>query len=399
MPEGYRVGYNYRDLTSTKSGSGDEFLYWLSQPNVGGDVPNTIGATSGIRPKKFINKDLKLPKHFEAIPSLLVITTTLISQQYHNPWEDMVDYGTGQIIYWGDAKYDEKNRSKKYKDFKGNKVLLLINDLLLTQDRTFVPPILHFSRNKKGYVQFSGLCVLDRIETAWFEDKGRPITNLRCILSILDLEECPIAWLHARSLANKASEIDKLCPEVWRDYLKGTTRKLFVWSSKMRSTNEQLPAANSSEEKILREITSMGARRYEKFCSVILQEVANKTNVQHRIKETRDVKDGGFDFYGRLIFPEPLQYEIEFKGEAKKFGEKSGVQPKDISRLVARLQRGEYGIFISTSYYTKSAQEEVFKDGYPVRLFSGGDIVNLLKSIGKISNGNLNKEWLEQISY
>ena len=167
----------------------------------------------------------------------------------------------------------------------------------------------------------------------------------------------------------------------------------------MRSTNEQLPAANSSEAKTLREITSMGARRFEKFCSVILQEVANKTNVQHIIKETRYVKDGGFDFYGRLIFPEPLQYEIEFKGEAKKFGEKSGVQPKDVSRLVARLQRGEYGIFITTSYYTKSAQEEVFKDGYPVRLFSGGDIVNLLKSIGKISDGNLNKEWLEQISH
>ena len=64
----------------------------------------------------------------------------------------------------------------------------------------------------------------------------------------------------------------------------------------MRSTSEQLPAAKSSEAKILCEITSMGAKRFEKFCSVILQELANKTNVQHRIKETRYVKDGGFDF-------------------------------------------------------------------------------------------------------
>jgi hypothetical protein len=398
MSEVYRVGYSYRDLTSTKQDSGDEFLKWLSQPGAGFGGPNTIGATGGIRPKKFINNGLKLPKGFEGVPSVLIITTTHISQQYHNPWEDFVDYNTGQIIYWGDAKYDEKNRHKKYKDFKGNKVLLLINELMLTQDRTFIPPILHFSRNKKGYVQFSGLCVLDRIETAWFEDKGRPITNLRCILSILDLEECPISWLHSRALASKSSEIDRECPGVWRDYLKGTTQKLFVWGSKMRSTNEQLPPAQSNEAEILEQIISMGARKFEKFCSVILQEVASKTNVQHRIRETRYVKDGGFDFYGRLIFPDPLQYEIEFKGEAKKFGKRSGVKPKDVSRLVARLQRGEYGIFITTSYYTQSAQEEVFKDGYPVRLFSGGDIVNLLKSIGKVSNGRLNKEWFERIS-
>lgn len=398
MSEVYRVGYSYRDLTSTKIGSGDEFLKWFSQPGAEAGVLNTIGSTGGIRPKKFINKALQLPEGFEGIPSALILTTTNISQQFHNPWEDLVDYGTGQIIYWGDAKYDEKTRSKKHREFKGNKALLLINELLLAQERTFVPPILHFSRNKRGYVQFSGLCVLERIETSWFEDKGRPITNLRCVLSILDIEECPISWLHSRALAGKPSEIDNQCPKVWRDYLRGTTKKLFVWSPKMRSTNEQMPANQSNEAKILWEIANMGAKNFEKFCTILLQEVANKTNVQHRIKETRYVKDGGFDFYGRLIFPEPLQYEIEFKGEAKKFGKKSGVKPKDVSRLVARLQRGEYGIFITTSYYTKSAQEEVFKDGYPVRLFSGGDIVNLLKSIGKISNGSLNKEWFERIS-
>ena len=33
----------------------------------------------------------------------------------------------------------------------------------------------------------------------------------------------------------------------------------------------------------------------------------------------------------------------------------------DVSRLVARLQRGEYGIFVTTSYYTKAAQEEVHR--------------------------------------
>ena len=398
MSEVYRVGYNYRDLTSTKAGSGDEFLKWLSQADSAVGGPNTIGSTGGIRPKKFINKGLQIPEGFEGLPSSLILTTTNISQQFHNPWEDLVDYGTGQIVYWGDAKYDENKRFKKHQEFKGNKVLLLINELLLKQERTFVPPILHFSRNKRGYVQFSGLCVLERIETSWFEDKGRPITNLRCILSILDLEECPVAWLHSRAVAGEPEAIDKNCPRVWRDYINGNTKKLFKWSSKIRSTNEQLPEEPSNEAKILAEIADMEPQKFEKFCSYLMQELSNKTNVQHIIKETRFVKDGGFDFFGTLIFPEPLKYEIEFKGEAKKYCKSNGVTPKDVSRLVARLQRGEYGIFLTTSYYTRSTQEEVFKDGYPVRLFSGGDIINLLKSLGKISNGFLNKEWLERIS-
>lgn len=396
MTHRYRVGYSYRDLTSTRRESGDEFLNWLNQPDGPQSQPNTIGATGGIRPKRFTNPNLKLPKEFENIPAAIILTTTNISQQYHNPWEDLIDYSTGQIIYWGDAKYEEARRDKKYSDFKGNKVLLKVNELLLRQDRKLVPPILHFSRNRKGYVQFSGLCVLERIETSWFEDKGRPITNLRCILSILDLEEVETDWLHSRASAVRAEEIDSKSPPVWKEYLRGTTKKLFVWSPKMRSTKEQMPPTQSREAVILSQIIKMGPRNFEKFCSNLLQEVATKTNVQHRIKETRYVRDGGFDFYGRLIFPEPLQYEIEFKGEAKKFGEKNGVTPKDVSRLVARLQRGEYGIFITTSFYTQSAQEEVFKDGYPVRLFSGGDIVNLLKSLGKISDGKINQEWFER---
>jgi restriction endonuclease Mrr len=69
-----------------------------------------------------------------------------------------------------------------------------------------------------------------------------------------------------------------------------------------------------------------------------------------------------------------------------------------VSRLVARLQRGEYGIFITTSYYTKDAQKEVYEDSYPVRLFSGSDIVSFLNLLGLISNKTRIKEdWLARI--
>ena len=38
---------------------------------------------------------------------------------------------------------------------------------------------------------------------------------------------------------------------------------------------------------------------------------------------------------------------------------------------------GEIGLFFTTSHYTKQAQEENLS-AYPIRLFSGGDIVKLL---------------------
>ena len=80
MSEVYRVGYNYRDLTSTKAGSGDEFLKWLSQADSAVGGPNTIGSTGGIRPKKFINKGLQIPEGFEGLPSSLILTTTTMEQ-------------------------------------------------------------------------------------------------------------------------------------------------------------------------------------------------------------------------------------------------------------------------------------------------------------------------------
>ena len=60
-----------------------------------------------------------------------------------------MDYNSGRIVYWGDAKFDEQNRDRNLSDFTGNKILLGIHDLILKQKKKFVPPILHFSKNKK----------------------------------------------------------------------------------------------------------------------------------------------------------------------------------------------------------------------------------------------------------
>ncbi|MCX6132983.1 MAG: restriction endonuclease [Ignavibacteriales bacterium] len=386
----YRVGHSYRDLT--KRVPEDEFINWLDTNG------STIGTTGGIRPKKFLSSMLLQSLGGLKVPSSLVITTTNISQQFHNPWEDVVDYNSGSIIYWGDAKFDPNDRERTHLNFSGNKILNQIHLLNLQQKRHLLPPILHFSRNQKGWVLFNGLCVLDRLETTWFEDKGRPIINFRCHLSILDIKEVPLEWLHQRALADATEKMDQNCPIVWRQYLQGHTNKLFVWMGKIRTRDDQLPPQDSDEARILEQICSLSPVQFERFCRRLFQEMANHTGLQHHIRETRHVRDGGFDFFGRFIIPEPLNYEIEFKGEAKKYHQGNGVGPKEVSRLVARLQRGEYGIFVTTSYYTQDAQKEVREDQYPVRLFSGMDLVNFLKALGKIVDGKkINSVWLDAL--
>ncbi|PDY50363.1 hypothetical protein COM88_34120 [Bacillus cereus] len=92
-----------------------------------------------------------------------------------------------------------------------------------------------------------------------------------------------------------------------------------------------------------------------------------------------------------------MSYDISFLGEAKKFGRKSGVGPRHLSRLVARLSRGQYGIFVTTSYYTKQAQKEVYQDGYPVKLFSGADLVFLFKELRLVQGDQIKSEWLNEV--
>ena len=106
---------------------------------------------------------------------------------------------------------------------------------------------------------------------------------------------------------------------------------------------------------------------------------------------TRTTGDHGVDFFGSFTLPYPVSYEIGFVGEAKRYAD--AVTPDKVSRLVARLGRGQYGLFFTTSWFSKQTQKEVLADRYPVRLFSALDIVNILRAGNCISGTGLNPDW------
>jgi len=198
----YRVGGKYKDSQNTNSA--DQFMRWL---NIDG---SKMGNSGGIRPLPFAS----IPP-----PSLLngaiVLMTNRVKSRPHNPWEDIIDLDSRRIIYWGDAKYHE---SKGIDDWKGNQALKAAWDACIEGRRTDVPPLLHFTKEKVGWVVFNGLCALENLQATEFEDEGRPVLNYRANLRVLGAQEVSAIWLKERRCANTVAEGDRNAPPAWIDY-------------------------------------------------------------------------------------------------------------------------------------------------------------------------------------
>lgn len=111
---------------------------------------------------------------------------------------------------------------------------------------------------------------------------------------------------------------------------------------------------------ILQQLSTLDPFDFEKVIVALFME---QIGIVHHVARTKSTGDGGFDFYGTFKLPEPLAYEIKFLGEVERYSSRTVVDPKSVSRLVARLSRKEFGIFVTTSYFSKQAQREVLEDG------------------------------------
>ena len=374
----YRLGHDYRD-TGSVNNPADEFLGWINLPGSG------MRNMGGIRPLKFTGLR-------ELVPAVVVLVTDDRSAgSASNPWDDLVDIPHGRIVYWGDAKFNSK---KTVDDFVGNRALRDAFNQVLDSQMALVPPILHFSKRTTGALQFNGLCILDRLELTWFEDHGRPVRNYRAHLTILDEEFVDVSWLQSRMTASSRSGLAGVGPHAWQRYQDGVIDRLRVWAPLVRSTTSQLPSAGSGDASVLAQLVNLTPTGFEAAVVSIFREL---DEVRHNITRTRPTGDGGFDFVGSFTLPPPIQYEIPFLGEAKRYARTTAVGPKDVSRLVARLSRGQYGIFVTTSYFTKQTQEEVLEDRYPATLVAGADLVRIMREMRIARGKEISASWLRSV--
>jgi restriction endonuclease Mrr len=154
-----------------------------------------------------------------------------------------------------------------------------------------------------------------------------------------------------------------------------------------------LPDEQSDAAKVLNQLVSLKPAVFEGAVVSLFEQV----DVVHLVTQTRLTADGGFDFEGSFKLPPPLEYSIDFRGEVKRYARRSGVRPKDVSRLVARLGRGQYGLFVTTSFFTSQAQAEVLEDRYPARLFAGSDVVRFMRELRIVSKDQISPKWLAAV--
>ncbi len=355
------VDHSYRDSTDPST---NEFYRWLGVKNSGGIRPAVRGRDNSL--------------------AALVLVSSHVSVATYNPWEDVVDPHQGRIWYWGDAK---AHPTKSRDDWQGNRYLQQVWVAVNEQRWGDIPPILHFSKHAKGQVHFTGLCVLTNLRDAWMEDKGQRVRNHHAVLDILPVHKISSAWIRGR-----AAGVDVEVPPAWARYARtGARERLILYAKQMRKKAEQLPTRGSNARALLYELNRVDPFAFER----LIVNAFNALEVSHEISETRRTRDGGFDFFGSFRLPPPLSYSIPLKGEVKRYDpDGRGVGPKDVARLVARLQRGEHGVFATNSYFTPQAQEEVAHDRYPVELIYGRRLLGLLTQVGAIRRGQLDPSWL-----
>ena len=381
----WRVGHEYRDKGGY-SFNEDELLRWLNTE------AGSIANSSGIRYKDSVHASPVDEETGRKVPAFFILITTDMSAQHHNPWDDVVDEVSGNITYWGDAKFAARHR--RYSDFRGNARLEAANNIRLAGRADKMPPFLHFSKKRSAYLMFNGLCALSDLRHAWFEDHGKPVKNLRALLSILDTDEVSAEWLNGRVTGKSLAQVDrKLAPKAWLKARKGKIERRHVWASKIRKPDAQLPVPGSEDEAVLEELKSLSPDDFEAFTVALVNKLPDiMPGLEHTVTRTRRTGDHGIDFFGMFRLPWPISYEIDFVGEAKRY--KTAITPDQVSRLVARLGRGQYGLYFTTSFFTEQTQREIESDRYPVRLFSGQDIVNILRAGDCISNGKVREDWL-----
>lgn len=375
---GYRLGHDYRD-TGSVNDPRDQFLRWVNLERSG------IRNMGGIRPLQFTRLETPVKAY------IILVTDERSRGTAANPWDDLVDLPHGRIVYWGDAKFDAR---RSVDDFVGNQAMKLAWDQVIDNRRGLVPPILHFSKHETGLLRFNGLCVIERLDLTWFENHGRPVRNYRAHLAVLSEEFVNLAWLHRRVQVARFEDLEADGPAAWRRYLAGVVDRLQIWAPNLRSTAEQLPALGTSDAALLTQLATMSPTGFEAAVVALFREL---DEVQHEITRTKPTGDGGFDFYGKFTFPPPLRYEIDFLGEAKKFSRETAVSPRHVSRLVARLARGQYGVFVTTSFFTRQAQEEVLADGYPTTLVAGADLVRMMRELRIAEGSELSSRWLHAV--
>lgn len=309
------------------------------------------------------------------------------------PWHDSFDLDHGYVRYYGDHKASIRKPLGSTRGNGGIRDAWPLHRGTTPQERLMAPPILLFRAVRvsgaiKGYVEFCGVAVLERLEHIVQHDSasGRSFANYVFDLALLDLsresENVDWRWIDDRRDPAVATENSLRCaPHSWRRWVSEGQPILAkvrrrVASIGIKSTAEQQPAPNSPEHQVLQRIYRFYDGQKHVFELLAAKVAGNvlrgRGAIYHEGWLTRGSGDGGTDFVGRLdVGSERATAALVVLGQAKCVTLSTSISAGQIARVVARLRRGWLGVYVTTGVYSRAAQEEMIDDQYPVILIDG----------------------------
>jgi len=313
-----------------------------------------------------------------------------------SPWIDVVEPDLGYAFYNG----DNRSSGRPPAEAPGNALLFRLQSMYTDPARRkYAPPVLLFTQEqaagrRKGYRSFSGYGIPTRYMVVSQRERGtnRYFTNLAVELSLFRLEaedeKFDWGWIDKRRDAVlTADAVLRSAPLAWRTWV--VEGEPAIEKCRRRVARHRVVSKESQldfpegDRALLEEVAarfSDDPHAFEGLASLVAQRVIG--HGCRRAWVTRRSADGGVDFVCRLdVGSEFSRMAAVVLGQAKCVAPASSVSGRDLARLVARLQRGWFGVFVTTGVFSPATQQELYEDRYPVVLINGKRLARELRTL------------------
>ena len=374
-------------------------------PNFFYETRNDMGLSS-VKFQKGIHpiKSVKLKDGTKRIPAIIISSSPHKARTDSTPWEDDYDPDYGHIKYHGDAK----DNHIKASEWPGNSLLLDMFSIYSSPDEIERMmkgvPLIFVKRTEydgriKGNLLFQGFGVIQSVNLITQFDpklKTKYFTNYvydMCVFSLKESnEEFSWDWINARrnpALSNE--EVFELAPKEWKTWVKNGAAGLYkirrnISSAKLINSTEQMPNPGSTDEKVLKQIYNYykdSKHVFELLALRVTQELFEESGAKfYPGWITSKSGDKGIDFVARMEVGSQISaLKIVILGQAKCEKLDKPTNGVHIARTVARLKRGWFGVYVTTSYFSNNVQLEVLDDQYPIMLVCGKKIAETVQKI------------------
>jgi len=399
MRIGEKIRYGQpKDLPPDQAQDKDGMTNWWAA------TQSPVTGAASVKLDAGINSPALVKGSWPRVPFIAIRSSPHKAGTEVTPWEDVQRPADGYVRYFGDNKPDSFEGPQER---LGNRRMLAAwyqhvgGDM---QTRELAPPILVFQGfthegRPKGQVVFNGVGVIDRVELVVQidpdPDSSRTFTNYRFDLTLMDLakedEELDWRWLHdRRDCRLSPSDTLRFAPYAWKEWVRLGTPAL---DRLRRNVLRPLVVPESSQR-------PSGAREHEILSDIYAHYTAKKHRfealadfVTGRILETQGIRytagwitrssgDGGVDFVSRIDLDPDGRFASGRQvilGQAKCESPSTPTNGVHLARLVARLRRGWFGVFVTTSYFSRRVQLEVLADRYPLMLINGARLASVVR--------------------